>query len=283
MVTRGGRGTVRHGFTLIELLVAMAIIAVLVTLLMPAMQTAREAARRSVCYNRLQQMGRAAHVHHEAEKFVPPGVDEEGWPWSVWLLPYLEYKTLWDAIDPDNTTYPAASDPENTLVPAYVCPSDIGGEINTYRNNYYKANYGGVFGDNPPSRLFGPGSLGTGPMIFYRQLKFADILDGLSNTLLIGERGFYVDNWDGRKGGTWLISQASGIVHLYGVLCPANDAEYALGTIDSEWTGFNSYHDEGSVNFLLCDGSVHSVSRRIDPVTFKALTDNRGGVPANWP
>lgn len=283
MKTQGNHRSERLGFTLIELLVAIAIIAVLVTLLMPAVQQAREASRKAVCYNRLQQIGRAAHVHHESEKFVPPGVDDAGWPWSVYLLPHLDLVPLYEAIDPYNTTLPAATDPENVLVNAYICPTDIGGEINTLRNNYYKSNYGGVFGEDP-QHIYTAGARGTGPMIFYRQLRFADIQDGLSNTALIGERGFDPSvQWEQRRGGTWLMSQEGGFIHMHGVLCPADDMDFSLSGFDAEYQGFNSYHAEGAVNFLFCDGSVHSVPKLIDPKIFKALTDVRGGVPAEFP
>ena len=94
----------RRGFTLIELLVVIAIIAVLIALLVPAVQKVREAAARTQCQNNLHQIGLAMHAYHDANKAFPPAFSKPAnWGWSVWLLPYVEQAPLFATLDPLNT------------------------------------------------------------------------------------------------------------------------------------------------------------------------------------
>ena len=138
--------TPRRGFTLIELLVVIAIIAILVALLLPAVQQAREAARRSSCKNNLKQLGLAMHNYHDVHSTLPPGYvdmrghagnnwssvgDDDGhWAWSALLLPYLEQSDTYDVLDVGNT--PASTAMANhtnefqQTYPVFLCPSDSG-------------------------------------------------------------------------------------------------------------------------------------------------------------
>ncbi|WP_166831337.1 DUF1559 domain-containing protein [Thalassoroseus pseudoceratinae] len=128
----------RRGMTLIELLVVLAVIGVLVTLLLPAIQNAREAARRTACRNNLKQIGIGLHLYHDACGTLPSGYvanlddpsDEKGWGWSVLLLPYLEQTALHDALRPtEHSLTQVVSDPVKlaflqTPLDLFVCPSD---------------------------------------------------------------------------------------------------------------------------------------------------------------
>ncbi|MFG0334575.1 MAG: DUF1559 domain-containing protein [Maioricimonas sp. JB049] len=140
------RTTGSPGFTLIELLVVIAIIAVLVALLLPAVQQAREAARRSQCKNNLKQIGLALHNYHDAFETLPPGYVDQGdvltragrgnWTWSAMLLPFLDQTPLYRILDVGDTTLstalmePDARDAMRRQIPVFVCPSDPGPELN---------------------------------------------------------------------------------------------------------------------------------------------------------
>ena len=148
------RRTPRHGFTLIELLVVIAIIAVLIALLLPAVQSAREAARRSQCLNNLKQIGLALHNYHSSQDSFPisemrPGISPNGQngAWQYWgcfalLAPYMEQSASYNTM---NFAYSAPSDPPNTTtlnmtVASFLCPSDGGRDLSIQNN--YKASTG---------------------------------------------------------------------------------------------------------------------------------------------
>lgn len=195
----------KRGFTLIELLVVIAIIAVLVALLLPAVQQAREAARRSTCKNNMKQLGLAFHNYHDTFTMFPPASSADGvgnnmdrtdaWGWSLRLLPYLDQAPLYNQIgigtpsrvprDPANMTntmdYLTANNGTieklfTTTIPVFLCPSANGDTVNKYQNNLGTMMYAinvniGVYPNGAP---------------YTRAI--ADILDGTSNTVLAGEK-----------------------------------------------------------------------------------------------
>ncbi len=203
---------VRRGFTLIELLVVIAIIAILVALLLPAVQQAREAARRSSCKNNLKQIGVALHNYHDTHNAIPPayaasiqatGVLADpgptGWGWGVMMLPFIEQGALYDAVRPNTEPFhedfatagtPGAAQRVQLQqpIPTYRCPSAPGPNINNHRSNYGTSNYVAIYGAHS-----GAGTqtgAGNGCMFYNSSINFRDLLDGTSNVIIIGERAW---------------------------------------------------------------------------------------------
>ncbi len=192
----------RDGFTLVELLVVIAIIGILIALLLPAVQAAREAARRSQCSNNLKQFGIAAHNYHDVHKTFPRGGYIGRAPqfgaseaWRIWqgysvhtmLLPYMEQNAVYDNIQWNLVWYNNALTVRNIKVAAFLCPSSMRApESTSIWNGGPGCNYGASFG--PTLNWVGSTSR-QGPGAFSPQLEtaFADIRDGTSNTILAGE------------------------------------------------------------------------------------------------
>jgi prepilin-type N-terminal cleavage/methylation domain-containing protein/prepilin-type processing-associated H-X9-DG protein len=212
----------RIGFTLIELLVVIAIIAVLIGLLLPAVQKVREAAARSKCMNNLKQLAVAAHNYHGAYEKFPPGVNQlsfaatpkyRGVTLFVYLAPFMEQDNLtkdWNLTDPlVNTQLPAPGPTAKTatLVPILLCPSDVidgPNPVDSGSNRWYVlTSYGG----NGGSRSYDPAAAANDGILFVigpgsqtaptgQPVRFGDVTDGLSNTALFGERSHVDPNND---------------------------------------------------------------------------------------
>ena len=215
-------------FTLVELLVVIAIIGVLVALLLPAVQAAREAARRTQCMNNLKQIGVALHNYHSAKAQFPPGWIRNGaygasWGWGTFLLPYIEQNPAFVALDPYRATLDeAALDPQRleilqTPISTYRCPSDSEHILHPGNANLQPwivgriqdqeiamANYVAVYGPgdlaerNPTPDAHHNGAaanaidnFGKGPFSKNSTTRVADITDGTSNTFAVGERAFH--------------------------------------------------------------------------------------------
>ncbi|MGN6547243.1 MAG: DUF1559 family PulG-like putative transporter [Aureliella sp.] len=186
----------RRGFTLVELLVVIAIIGILVGLLLPAVQAAREAARRMQCSNNIRQMALATHNYLDAHRSIPPAVclSSGGGNWSAQarLLPFLEQANLQNLIDfrynySDMTHAPQHAAVTAMKIPVYVCPSEIKAEPRvgatlTHFPINYGINYGTWLVYNAPTR-----QTGDGAFVVNRKLTDSAYLDGMSNTVAFSE------------------------------------------------------------------------------------------------
>ena len=289
----------RRGFTLIELLVVIAIIAILIALLLPAVQQAREAARRTQCRNNLKQIGLAMHNYEGTHLVFPIGHQYtgtfdgnasnaeggSGFAWSYYILPYIDQAPLASKFD---TSFPLSNDAyaqsndtagsnrelAGTALPVFLCPSstapgtrDFGaagdtGRILPQAVTTYKASAGSFFNNSQGTANQNQRRFNG---LFYRDsaIRFRDIVDGASNTLAAGET-----NWELTTG-----------MRVYGTVNPSlgyargasnglmSNAEFginppanAIGNIRN--SGWHSAH-EGGAFFAFADGSVRFLSENI--------------------
>jgi len=285
----------RSGFTLIELLVVIAIIAVLIALLLPAVQQAREAARRSQCKNNLKQIGLALHNYHDTMLVLPPGLIDVTRSslnfnllgWGTMILPYLDQAPLYNSIGTNNGfTSPegpwelalnSAATPvpyiETTLartpLPAYLCPSDTMGGTNSKLNNYGTSNYVACVGE-----FFDVSQATTyrGAFQTNTRVRLRDFTDGTSNTILCGERRIYGT----QIGSIWIGALKDGTNgsnsvgrRVSAVTAPTNTgAGYRINGTD--YAAFSSMHT-GGAHFLMGDGTVRFVSENLNMNTFRLL------------
>jgi prepilin-type N-terminal cleavage/methylation domain-containing protein len=196
-------------FTLVELLVVIAIIGVLVSLLLPAVQAAREASRRMNCQNNLKQFGIALMNYHDTYQRMPPAFwkytstaggtfGSPGWGWGALILPRLEQKALFDTLGIETPTLldgsAATKIPAQTPLKVFRCPSDTGPKLNANRFDYATSNYVCIFGALYDQANIGaatvagsvPGA-GTGMFSVNSCIRLAEVTDGTSNTATIAE------------------------------------------------------------------------------------------------
>jgi prepilin-type N-terminal cleavage/methylation domain-containing protein len=300
----------RRGFTLVELLVVIAIVGMLIALLLPAVQAAREAARRSHCLNNLKQLGLALQTYHDAQHRLPPAstspVDVGVWnyasnprvhlhSWTSLILPFLEDTSLHavidyrvSALDPANRTAAAM------VLPLYRCPSFMG--LDYSQEPKYTAisptlgirNYVAL-GATSIGSLWGPGFDGRrrpdGTIYFQSETRFKDVTDGLSNTALVAEtREQNAAVWiDGTGAAAVARPFAIDRVPSYaGTQSALNYQPYyqwgdTTDSIDCAF-GPSSMHS-GEVGHLFGDGSARFLVDSIDPRVYDALVTRAGGEP----
>lgn len=286
----------RNGFTLVELLVVIAIIGVMVGLLLPAVQAAREAARRMQCSNNLKQIGLAMHNYHDTFGRFPASRASCCWgTWNVLIMPFIEQGNVsslyvnWGGTDATGPRYGAAPNSTNVTgrrYPSFSCPSDQeNAPIGTLTNHNYAVNYGNtsLLQTNLSGVVFGGAPFVGDPL---RRVNFRDVIDGTSNTLLVGE----VRQGQGSdlRGFTWW-GDASQFSTFLGVNSPLPDRIYTLGycrplrgmpcdlSTATNPTMFASRSQHpGGVNSSLCDGSVRFYSNSLDIVIWRALSTTAG-------
>jgi prepilin-type N-terminal cleavage/methylation domain-containing protein len=276
---RSARGASRpSAFTLVELLVVIAIVGVLVALLLPAVQAARESARAVQCQNNLKQMGIGLLNYHDAYKTFPRGgwdPTSTGLSWGSAILPRIEEQPLYDALNRKVPyTDPANVAPGRTVLPVLICPSSH--RDNLYRSSpdlpststvqYARSDYGAVNGERGLRSPTATNTPERGAMILANNISLNMITDGTSQTILVGEAPEGMSSM-------WIS-----VRNVFDQSAPIN----TLATYGPQYIFFdygqeiNSYHAGGAFT-LFADGSVHFLAETLDGQTLAALISRAGG------
>jgi len=305
----------RQGFTLIELLVVIAIIAILIGLLVPAVQKVREAASRTQCQNNLHQQGVGLHNYHGVFKKFPQGnapwqgnvAPRQGsWTWMAFILPYLEQENVANLAatfkDAGGSNYYSWYNPACAQsLSVFVCPADPRGQ------QAYPGPPNGIADQYLTCYLGNSGTTSSsfdGVLYLNSTVSFNNIKDGSSNTILVGERPpnsnlefgwwFAAYGYDGQGNADCVMPSNDVAVANYFITnyssspnLPCNGtAAQKIGLksgnpdIGCDAAHYWSFHP-GASNFLMCDGSVRSYSVGLDPVIFVALTTRNGRETVN--
>jgi prepilin-type N-terminal cleavage/methylation domain-containing protein len=307
----------RQAFTLTELLVVFAIVSLLLALLLPAVQQAREAARRTECRSQLHQIGIALHNYHSTYNTLPPGVvtrrsasassncnlggsanQDSFAPWTVLLLPYLDNSPLYFGFDLSGSFFglkhppaPAVNElPQIRRMPVFECPSDPNSGPRNASCSYFGVQGGGEKADCTATGIF------SGRVFFYNgtfynnsRTRLDAITDGTSQTAIVGEtRYLQLEGFDPNFRGTWAssawtVSNGGASSSCYVTLAAAMDTINSSAKDPSlDWTLDEQSRlfgswHEGGCHFLLGDGSVRLVSENISRTVYHGLGARNDG------
>jgi prepilin-type N-terminal cleavage/methylation domain-containing protein/prepilin-type processing-associated H-X9-DG protein len=301
----------KSGFTLVELLVVIAIIGILVALLLPAVQAAREAGRRMSCQNNSKQIGLALHNYHDTLKRFPQGQTAGVGTanWRVRIMPYMEQQPLYSTLNLNDVYSPAVL--QNLVLPVYKCPSLAVTDTQPQawvtwwaNNNHQVPSYIGIMGAYPdPNGLatniyasnYGGWWSSNGMLLANESVSMAACIDGTSNVIMVGEqsgkvgvndlRNGYYTPWGGVTIPNPISKQPAGAdCWGLGLTCVAYaiNAKVAAAGANTSYVGnsiLNSQHP-GGINVVMTDGSVQFVSDQMNFTTFQYLCVKADGFVA---
>jgi prepilin-type N-terminal cleavage/methylation domain-containing protein/prepilin-type processing-associated H-X9-DG protein len=292
----------QRAFTLVELLVVIAIIGILVALLLPAIQAAREAARRNQCQNNLKQMGIAVQMHLDTKKVFPMGrngTDQKAVSWAYYLLPYLEERSVYDSYNKSIPVYDKANAPAMRVpMSIYVCPTRRGtpkADRNfddddkapppEYRGVATEGDYGANAGLEEDTGMegndFKAGAIDrslAGPIVSGSKYSAKHVTDGMASTFAIGEKHIrpVPNNVDEGKDHFEIGDTAFLAGDAINTILKCTEDGLATGPDDTHEHVFGSLHS-GVVQFVFLDGHVDAISNDIDVNSLKAMSTIGGG------
>ena len=287
----------KGGFTLVELLVVIAIIGVLIALLLPAVQQARESARRTQCVNNLKQVGLAVHNFHDTFGELPPSrIQYEYLGWSAVLLPFMEQTNLYDQLDLKKKYKDQTTAAQQASIAGYVCPSrHQQGDLTTTvqainEDNGAVWDYATVSGPSGDNSIIRQLNKEKGMIVvakgnkdqYTSQTNFASVTDGLTNTIMIGERHVPInhlkDETTGHDGpilSGWAYTTMRAAGPDYPLASNKRDDVDGVAHLV-----FGSFHP-GITNFVMGDGSVRPIQVNIDEANLGRMASREDGEVIN--
>ncbi|MFK8113269.1 MAG: DUF1559 domain-containing protein [Rubripirellula sp.] len=270
----------QRGFTLVELLVVLAIIGVLIGLLLPAVQAAREAARRTACMNNMSQIALAMHHYEFSMEHLPSGsINDEGpirsdevgrhVSWTVQLLPYIEQQAAFERFDFDAGAYaPVNAEVRSYNIPTYLCPSNpMGPRSGSDGNTNGTSHFSGSHHDREAQIA----EDNKGLLFLNSKVRYAEILDGSSQTMIVGESIAYENDLG------WVSGTRATLRNVGTFNDPATKKRADIPKLDPlKVGGFGSFH-QGGAQFAFADGSVQFVTDSINPELLRQFADRADG------